>query len=182
VGCGAFRSTEVDTDLTRFIDDIQQACGGTFRGTVVDGERQDDEEVTYLACDRAGQEFLVTVDVGSEMECRGGELQEEADCHHASHGDLPVQWELVLGGDVALSNDTGASIINYASGVLLDCGVTTYVKPSPTAPVESFDYWPDVMSFSDRLSGFSWTKRHSEDDEDVAVWEVCELPVDESEP
>lgn len=181
-GCGAAKDWEIDVDLTFLIDDIQEACGGTFRGTVVNADREDEEDRTYLPCTQAGEDFVVTVDVASQYEeCGGSEDQEDIDCHHASRGNLPLHWELAVDGDVVFSHDSGASIINYASAVLLECGVGCELEPGPSAPRETFDEWPEVSSFSDRFSQFVWDKRHTEDGASVHVWEICSLPVDESE-
>jgi len=165
-------------DLTSYNEQIQFVLGGTFSGTVeeasgaTDGGRE--------ACSVAGQTFELTFDVGEVDSCDtdsdDGETGQD-DCAEAQVGLFDVEGTLGAGEPDQSEVYGFGRVWNDDDGVYLGLELGLVSEAFPRETLDTSD--TGTLIEGTTLSRFRWGRRPSEDQAEDAIWQICELPVDD---
>jgi hypothetical protein len=170
---------ECGTDLTAYLGDLERLCTGVFEGTIQDSPASGD--AVYEPCAHDAETYRLEIETVSGMSCTGSEDQEGVDCTHADWGLVEIAGTLEIGADFELDVTGFARAGPWcsASGGILACA---YWLPDDPVPRSAFEARPEEMNpDQEDLEMFFWSRRHSEEDEEPTVWEVCELSIETHE-
>ncbi|MBN1652777.1 MAG: hypothetical protein JXA30_03290 [Deltaproteobacteria bacterium] len=167
-----------DVDLTAFVDDMTRLCTGVFEGTIQDRPGSNDS-VDFIPCEQVGKDYRLEIDAVAEMTCYGSEDQEGIDCTYANYGSFQLAGQLRVGADLVLEVSGNASIGPECGRCAPSAISCEYSLSGETVPHYTYEVRPEVMtSDQEDLELFSWSRRHSQDNEEPPVWEVCELSIE----
>jgi hypothetical protein len=178
--CSEDNARDSNIDLTAYLDDMQRLCSGAFEGQILD-QPGSSSSVEYEPCEHDGEAYHLEVDVVSELYCYNSEDVEGVDCTHAQTGLIELVGSLAIGADTVLDLEGHASIqqVRYRDAPTLSC---LFSVLDDTVPYQTFEAIPDAMPLDqDDLELFSWGRRHTIEDVEPVVWEVCELSVETHE-
>jgi hypothetical protein len=177
-GCDSGELRGHEEDLTAYAADMERLCAGVLQGTVQDVSG-DNDAVTYVPCEHDGEPYRLAIEMVSEMHCMGSEDEPGVDCTQAADGSIDLSGRLEIGDDFQL-DVTGHARVSMGKGPgPLEC---VYEPHDDAVPRSSFDVRPEGM-FSDQedLEHIDWQRRHSAENEEPTVWEVCHLPIESHE-
>ncbi len=176
--CNSQETNTANADLTAYLEDMERLCTGVFEGTIQDGAGNNDA-VTYESCGHDGEGYRLEVEMVSAMSCNSSEDVEGVDCTHAQTGSIELTGLLKIGPSLELAV-TGFARINYGCcGPPLTC---SFIFDDDTVPYHTFETMPEGMSPNQGdFEQFSWGRRHTEENDDPTVWEICELLIKDHE-
>ena len=172
---------ETNIDLTAYIDDMERLCTGVFEGTIQDGAGNNDDSVTYEPCEHDSVGYRLEIEMISEMSCNSSEDVEGVDCTHAQTGSIELAGHLEIGPSLELAVTASASIqqLHFMDGPSMNC---YFVFDDDTVPYHYVETSSEMMSPSqDDLDLLTWSRRHTGENDDPTVWEICELVIENHE-
>jgi len=165
-----------DIDLTVYLEDMERLCAGVFMGTIEDAAGEN-SSVTYLPCEHDGESYQLEVEVVSEMSCSSSEDEAGVDCTFAASGSIELEGLLEIGTATEREVVGSAFVTNSPciGGLWLECD---FELTDEDVPHHNFTVLPDTFGPDEEdLERFDWSRRHSAENEDPPVWEVCGLPI-----
>ena len=168
------------SDLTAHLDDMERLCTGIFEGTIQNASDRTDF-ADHQPCTHDSKTYRLEIEATSGLTCTGSEDEQGVDCTHADSGHVELTGTLEIGGDFRL-DVTGSAVVGPSCGASSGLLACNYLLPDDPAPLVRFRTEPEAMNPDhEGLEMFAWSRRHSDNDNEPTIWEVCELPIETHE-
>jgi len=162
------------TDLNQYYDNLKNMFGGTFKGVIENGYSRNDT----MLCEYDGKPFEIKLNTSSSMRCQDSEQdsEKEVNCKKANIGYLNVTGTFRVANDMSIPLK-GNAYITTERGMMIDLFLDLDYESQ--YPRESFECYEEWMVLEDEISGFKWSKRHSEEYEEDVIWEICNCNIED---
>jgi len=164
------------TDLNQYYEELEEMFGGVFTGVIKNGSARSET----VPCEYDGMQFEIVINPSSSIKCYDseGHPEDEVNCTNANMGDLDMTGTFKVGDNVSIPLSGSADIRTRNDIIVIMLG--TKLDYESQYPKESFEcYEEEEILLEDEISGFKWSKRHSEEDAEDVIWEICNCNIEE---
>jgi hypothetical protein len=154
-------------DFTQRVDDVVAVFGGSRAGEVLDGRGDQ-------PCALEGAAFTLVTEVGDPSGCTDHEDSTYDSCESATEASFALNGNINFGDDAPTTFSGHIGIWSEPDGLMLFKSLLT---PTDGDYADlGLDLLVDGAMLDEAVfAGLSWSQRHSAEEDDTTIWELCTL-------